>query len=119
MLGGGSLCDTPAGQAWTSAGSTHARSGSPSCSGSCHMRSSVEKRSVIVGKHKTSISLEDEFWTAVKEIAASRQTTCSGLLREINESRQAPNLSSAVRLFVLQVYQERARHSGDHASSAS
>jgi predicted DNA-binding ribbon-helix-helix protein len=77
------------------------------------MRSSVEKRSVIVGKHKTSISLEDEFWTSVKEIAASRGTTCSGLLSEINEHRQLGNLSSAVRQFVLQFYQERARHSED------
>jgi len=73
------------------------------------MQSSVEKRSVIVGKHKTSVSLEDEFWTGLKEIAASRQTTCSGLLSDINEHRQLGNLSSAVRLFVLEFYQERAR----------
>ena len=68
------------------------------------MQSSVVKRSVVIGGHKTSISLEDEFWTSVKEIAASRQTTCSGLLSEINERRQSANLSSAIRLFVLQFY---------------
>jgi predicted DNA-binding ribbon-helix-helix protein len=75
----------------------------------CPMQSSVVKRSVLIGKHKTSISLEDEFWTGLKEIAASRQTTCSGLLSEINERREASNLSSAIRLFVLQHYQERAQ----------
>jgi predicted DNA-binding ribbon-helix-helix protein len=78
------------------------------------MQSSVVKRTVVVGGHKTSISLEDEFWTGLKEIAASRQTTCSGLLSEINERREA-NLSSAIRLFVLQHYQERAQRS-EHAA---
>jgi predicted DNA-binding ribbon-helix-helix protein len=73
------------------------------------MRSTVVKRSVFVGKHKTSVSLEHEFWTGLKEIAASRQTTCSGLLSEINERREAANLSSAIRLFVLQHYRERAQ----------
>jgi predicted DNA-binding ribbon-helix-helix protein len=75
------------------------------------MRSSVVKRSVVVGKHKTSVSLEDEFWTGVKEIAASRRTTCSALLNELNEHRQSGNLSSAIRQFVLHHYQERARQS--------
>ena len=83
------------------------------------MRSTVVKRSVVVGKHKTSISLEDEFWTGLKAIATSRQTTCSGLLSDINERRQSGGLSSAVRLFVLQHYQERARHSDNDASRPS
>jgi len=61
----------------------------------------------VVGSHKTSISLEEEFWTGLKAIATSRQTTCSGLLREINENRHSANLSSAIRLFVLEHYQER------------
>jgi predicted DNA-binding ribbon-helix-helix protein len=75
------------------------------------MHSSVVKRSIVIGQHKTSISLEDEFWTAVKEIATSRGTTCSDLVSEINERRQAPNLSSAIRLFVLEYYQDRAGQS--------
>ena len=82
------------------------------------MQSSVVKRSVVVGKHKTSVSLEDEFWAGVKEIAASRRTTCSALLGELNEHRQSGNLSSAVRQFVLQHYQERAQQS-EHAASPS
>ena len=72
------------------------------------MPSAVVKRSVVVGRHKTSISLEDEFWTSLKEIAASRHSSCSGLIGEINERRQSANLSSAIRLFVLQFYKERA-----------
>jgi predicted DNA-binding ribbon-helix-helix protein len=83
------------------------------------MQSTVLKRSVVIGTHKTSISLEDEFWTSLKQIATSRQTTCSGLLAEINEHRQAPNLSSAIRLFVLQHYQERARKSASSATNRS
>jgi predicted DNA-binding ribbon-helix-helix protein len=66
------------------------------------MKSSVVKRSVIVGKHKTSVSLEDAFWTSLKEIAASRRITCSALLSELNEH-------SAIRQFVLHHYQERSR----------
>ena len=73
------------------------------------METTVLKRSVVVGRHKTSISLENEFWTSLREIAASRHTTCSGLLTEIDERRQSANLSSAARLFVLQFYQERAQ----------
>src|ERR1043166_2368908 len=80
------------------------------------MRSTVPKRSVIVGKRKTSVSLEDAFWTGLKEIAASRQITCSDLLTEIDEHRQSSNLSSTIRLFVLHFYLERARQA-DHASS--
>ena len=82
------------------------------------MQSSVVKRSVVVGKHKTCVSLEDEFWMGLKEIAASRRTTCSALLGELNEHRQSGNLSSAVRQFVLQHYQERAQQS-EHAASPS
>jgi len=77
------------------------------------MRSTVVKRSIVVGKHKTSVSLEDVFWNCLKEIAASRQRTCSSLLSDTNERRQSGNLSSAIRLFVLQHYQEGAREAGE------
>jgi predicted DNA-binding ribbon-helix-helix protein len=75
------------------------------------MQSTVHKRSVLIGTHKTSISLEDAFWASFKQIAVSRRTTCSGLLAEVNQHREASNLSSAIRLFVLQHYQEQARQS--------
>jgi predicted DNA-binding ribbon-helix-helix protein len=72
------------------------------------LRSSIAKRTVVIRGHKTSVSLEDAFWTSLKEIAVSRESTRSGLLDEINGRRQVANLSSAIRLFVLQFYKERA-----------
>lgn len=72
--------------------------------GRFNMQSTVAKRSVVIGRHKTSVSLEDACWSSLREIAAARQTTKSDLLTEINERREAANLSSAVPLFVLQRY---------------
>ena len=71
------------------------------------MISSVAKRSVVLAGHKTSISLEDEFWKGLKEIAAGRGETLSHLITEINADRQDGNLSSAIRLFVLRVYRDQ------------
>jgi predicted DNA-binding ribbon-helix-helix protein len=65
------------------------------------MRSSVVKRSVVVAGHKTSVSLEDAFWSAFKEIAERRQITVSELADAVAAGRQYGNLSSAIRLFVL------------------
>ena len=62
------------------------------------------KRSVVIGRHKTSVSLEDAFWKAFNEIAASRNMTLSDLLATIDSDRQHGNLSSAIRLFVLEHY---------------
>ncbi len=59
------------------------------------------KRSVVIGGHKTSISLELEFWSAVRDITQARAITVSELLEEIDRNRAAANLSSAVRVFVL------------------
>jgi len=64
------------------------------------MNSTVAKRSIIVGGHKTSISLEDEFWDSLKKIAAAQNTTLSTLVSRIDSERRYGNLSSAVRLFV-------------------
>jgi predicted DNA-binding ribbon-helix-helix protein len=65
------------------------------------MQSSVVKRSIVVAGHKTSVSLEDAFWTMVKKIAAGRDVTLSDLVASIDASREHANLSSAIRLFVL------------------
>jgi len=70
------------------------------------MKSSVIKRSITIDGHKTSISLEDAFWSDLKEIAHSQQATLSKLLARINGTRQG-NLSSATRLFVLEYIQQR------------
>ena len=65
------------------------------------MKSSVIKRSVVFNGHKTSVSLEDAFWNSLKEIAHTHGVTLSKLVAEIDKARQHNNLSSAVRLFVL------------------
>ena len=65
------------------------------------MRSLVVKRSIVLAGHKTSVSLEDAFWNALKEIAGSYNVTLSQLVATIDSERQHGNLSSAIRLFVL------------------
>jgi predicted DNA-binding ribbon-helix-helix protein len=72
------------------------------------MKSTVPKRSIVLAGHKTSISLEDAFWRALKDIAGSRRTTLSDLISSIDHERERGNLSSALRLFVLNHYQARA-----------
>jgi predicted DNA-binding ribbon-helix-helix protein len=66
------------------------------------MKSSVVKRSIVIDGHKTSVSLEDAFWNDLKEIAHAQRETLSGLVAKIDETRQHGNLSSAIRLFVLE-----------------
>jgi predicted DNA-binding ribbon-helix-helix protein len=65
------------------------------------MKSAVVKRSVVIGGHKTSISLEDAFWGALKEIAQAKGSTVTQTVTQIDDTRQQGNLSSAIRLFVL------------------
>jgi len=65
------------------------------------MKSPVIKRSVMIDGHKTSVSLEDAFWSGLKEIARAQQATLSNTVAEIDKARQHGNLSSAIRLFVL------------------
>jgi predicted DNA-binding ribbon-helix-helix protein len=71
------------------------------------MKSPVVKRSIVVAGHKTSVSLEDAFWTSLKEIAAGRGMTLSELVATIDADRRHGNLSSAIRLFVLDHYRAR------------
>lgn len=66
------------------------------------MKSSITKRSVVIDGHKTSVSLEEPFWTAVREITQARAMTVSSLLHEIDSNRANGNLSSTVRVFVLE-----------------
>ncbi len=65
------------------------------------MKSLVVKRSIVVAGRKTSVSLEDAFWEGLKEIARGRNTTLSELVGAIDSERRHGNLSSAIRLFVL------------------
>ena len=68
------------------------------------MKSPVVKRSIVIAGHKTSVSLEDAFWAGLKEIATSRDMTLSDLVATIDTDRRHGNLSSAIRLFVLDYY---------------
>lgn len=71
------------------------------------MKSPVIKRSIVIAGHKTSVSLEDAFWKSLKEIAVIRHMTLSDLVAAIDSGRPHGNLSSAIRLFVLDHYQAR------------
>jgi len=75
------------------------------------MSSPVVKRSIVIAGHKTSVSLEDAFWRGLKEIANGREMTLSDLVATIDTDRHRGNLSSAIRLFVLDYYRARARES--------
>ncbi|ACI92404.1 conserved hypothetical protein [Afipia carboxidovorans OM5] len=68
------------------------------------MKSPVVKRSIVVAGHKTSVSLEEAFWNGMKEISSARGMTLSELVGEIDSQRKQGNLSSAIRLFVLDHY---------------
>ena len=65
------------------------------------MKSPVVKRSIVIAGHKTSVSLEDAFWDALKEIASTRDVTLSEVVANIVALRNQGNLSSAIRLYVL------------------
>ena len=71
------------------------------------MKSRVVKRSIVIAGHKTSVSLEDGFWNSLKDIAGERHMTLSDLVASIDTDRQYGNLSSAIRLFVLDFYRDR------------
>jgi len=64
-------------------------------------------RSILIAGHKTSVSLEDAFWTALKTIAAGHKMTVPDLVWAIDARRQRGNLSSAIRLFILESYTVR------------
>ena len=89
------------------------------------MKSTIVKRSIVIAGHKTSVSLEDQFWNAFRVIAGKREMTVGELVTSINSDRQHDNLSSAIRLFVLNYYQSalsgdarRAAPNGTHVTSA-
>jgi predicted DNA-binding ribbon-helix-helix protein len=89
------------------------------------MKSPVVKRSIVVAGHRTSVSLEQAFWNGMKEISALRNMTLSELVGEIDRNRQRGSLSSAIRLFVLDYFKNRAvaaaapADANQHASSGT
>ncbi|MBW7837395.1 MAG: ribbon-helix-helix domain-containing protein [Sphingomonadales bacterium] len=65
------------------------------------MLTQLKKRSVSIAGHRTSISLEDAFWSALQRIARRRGLTLAALVSEIDSARTG-NLSSALRVYVLE-----------------
>jgi len=80
------------------------------------MKSPVVKRSIVIAGHKTSVSLEDAFWKGLKDIAIARRITLSDLVASIDTERRHGNLSSAIRLFVLDHFQTQSNGHLDGAS---
>jgi predicted DNA-binding ribbon-helix-helix protein len=70
-------------------------------------KSRVTKRSIVIAGHKTSVSLEDQFWDALRALATAQGITPATLIASINAGRQHNNLSSAIRLFVLNHYRSK------------
>ena len=71
------------------------------------MQTGILKRSIVIAHHKTSVSLEDQFWNGLKEIANVRHQTISDIVTTIKMAHEQGNLSSAIRQFVLAYYRER------------
>ena len=66
------------------------------------MKSSIVKRSIVIEGHKTSVSLEDAFWSDLKHIAQVQDATLGELVSKIDQTRDRGSLSSAIRLYVLE-----------------
>jgi predicted DNA-binding ribbon-helix-helix protein len=76
------------------------------------VQGSIQKRSVIIAGHRTSVSLEPEFWAALKDIALQRNVSINELVTEIDGQRRG-NLSSALRVHVLTFLQGRLAASAE------
>lgn len=73
-------------------------------------QSAVKKRSIVISGRKTSVSLEDLFWESLRTIVEAEGKTIGVFIAEINEGREAVNLSSAIRVSILEHAQRRAIH---------
>jgi len=69
----------------------------------------ITKRSVMIAGHRTSVSLEDPFWDALRGIAEARGLSLQALIGQIDAGRDGQNLSSAIRVFVLAAVREPQR----------
>ena len=78
------------------------------------MKTAVIKRSIFINGRKTSISLENEFWVGLHEIAKSRKTTAAKLVGEIDRQRTTINMSSAIRTYVYNYFRSIE---GEHAET--
>jgi predicted DNA-binding ribbon-helix-helix protein len=86
------------------------------------MKSPIIKRSVVIHGHKTSVSLEQPFWDAFRDLAEGERISTSALLRKVDAERHHANLSSAIRVFVLRRMREMIdartpQHAGERANA--
>ncbi|MDE0808165.1 MAG: ribbon-helix-helix domain-containing protein [Alphaproteobacteria bacterium] len=65
--------------------------------------STLQKRSVLISGHATSVSLEEEFWVALKRVSTDREQSINELISELDRNRVG-NLSSTIRVFVLRQF---------------
>jgi predicted DNA-binding ribbon-helix-helix protein len=91
------------------AGGSRARDQVKETDGDGHLKSRILKRSLLVGGHKNSVSLEDVFWGELRAMAKERHVTLSQLAGKIDSERQHCNLSSAIRLFVFEYIRSQAQ----------
>jgi predicted DNA-binding ribbon-helix-helix protein len=66
----------------------------------------MKKKSICLFGHRTSITLEEEFWNALKEISTQKEISVQKLVEEIDEKRAHKNLSAAIRIYILKFYQK-------------
>ena len=70
----------------------------------------IVKHSIVVAGHSTSISLEQAFWVALRQIAVSRNISLAALVAQIDAARGSANLSSAIRVHVLETLMAKAEN---------
>jgi predicted DNA-binding ribbon-helix-helix protein len=70
-------------------------------------RTTARQRSVTIFGHQTSVSIEDAFWDALKEIAKERGMSMQDLIARIDAEPRTGGLSSAIRVFVIEYYEAR------------
>ena len=73
------------------------------------MKSAVRKHSIYINRRKSSVSLEDDFWFGLLDIAAVKKTTVPALVARIDHNRKTVNLSSAIRMFVFRYFKADAK----------
>jgi predicted DNA-binding ribbon-helix-helix protein len=79
-------------------------------------QSGVVKHSMVIAGHRTSVSLEPAFWLTLKDLAARRSQSVAALVAAIDSSRGPSNLSSAIRVFVLEQVTQGQRASANDGS---
>jgi predicted DNA-binding ribbon-helix-helix protein len=77
------------------------------------IKSLVLMQSVVINGHHSSVSIEGAFWNALKELAIAQTISVNGIVSKIDSERQAANLSSAIRVFVVEHYRHAANASAD------